>query len=247
MRALVLIAALAMPVIAWLSQMEVFGPDQATVSARYPIVLVPAGYAFSIWGLVFLLDLVHAVRQTTGRRRHDPLLGRVAPATAIGFGLTALWMPLYAQEWLWACLAVIVGAWASLLWTAVALARGGGDGWARLAIPLHAGWLTLATFLNLAQAGLGAGLLPADDQLGWSLGLLAVAAAVLLAANRVLRGDAAYAAAAIWGLAAIHVEQSHGALAGAGTVAWAAAALAALLALQTLWLRLRKSRRHAHL
>ena len=79
MRVLVLLFALAMPVVSWWSQSGAFGPDNGTVSDRYPTLLVAAGYAFSIWGLIFLLDLVYAAWQATGRRRDDALLGRIAP------------------------------------------------------------------------------------------------------------------------------------------------------------------------
>ena len=57
MRLLVLLAAIAMPVVAWLSNSGHFGPDNGTISDLYPTLLVAAGYAFAIWGLIFLLDL----------------------------------------------------------------------------------------------------------------------------------------------------------------------------------------------
>src|SRR5690606_40227966 len=71
MRILVLLLALATPVVAWLSQTGAFGPDQGTISDRYPTLLVAAGWAFSIWSLIFVLDIVHGVLQATGRRKHD--------------------------------------------------------------------------------------------------------------------------------------------------------------------------------
>ena len=58
MRLLVLLAAVAMPVIAWLTSNGTFGPDNGTMSDRYPTLLVASGYAFAIWGLIFLLDLI---------------------------------------------------------------------------------------------------------------------------------------------------------------------------------------------
>lgn len=61
MRLLLLLCALAMPLVAWLSQTGAFGPDQAEISNRYPTLLVAAGYAFSVWGLIFLLDVAYAV------------------------------------------------------------------------------------------------------------------------------------------------------------------------------------------
>ena len=244
MRVLVLLFALAMPVVSWWSQSGAFGPDNGTVSDRYPTLLVAAGYAFSIWGLIFLLDVVYAAWQATGRRRDDALLGRIAPAAAAGFALTAVWMPLFSQGLFWLCLLVIFGALGCLAWAALQLSRAEhGRTWAWLPLSLHAGWLSLAAFLNLAQSALAFGWTQQDAQLVPSLLLFAAAAALLLELNRRMRGNFAYAAAALWGLVAVVVEQSRSALPGAGAATWVAAAIAALLAAQTLWLRARQTRR----
>src|SRR3546814_15927185 len=85
MRLLVLLTAIAMPVVAWLSNTGAFGPDNGTISDRYPTLLVAAGYAFSIWGLLVLPDAAYALGQRTGERRRDATLDRVAPAAEAGF------------------------------------------------------------------------------------------------------------------------------------------------------------------
>ena len=245
MRILVLLLALATPVVAWLSQTGTFGPDQGTISDRYPTLLVAAGWAFSIWSLIFVLDIVHGVLQLTGRRRNDQTLGRIAPATAAGFFLTMIWMPLFSQEMFWLCLAVIFGALGCLAWSALVLSRSRGNAWSWLALSLHAGWLSLAAFLNLAQTIVAHELLPTADMLGWSAVLLALAAALLLALNQAMRGNWGYAAAALWGLVAVYLEQSGSTLAGSSTAAWIAAVIAAALLAQTLWLRLARGRGRA--
>jgi hypothetical protein len=43
MRVLVLLSALSMPAVAWISATGVFGPDIATLSDRYPTLLIAAG------------------------------------------------------------------------------------------------------------------------------------------------------------------------------------------------------------
>ena len=245
MRILVLLLALATPVVAWLSQTGAFGPDQGTISDRYPTLLVAAGWAFSIWSLIFVLDIVHGVLQATGRRKHDAVLGRIAPATAAGFFLTAIWMPLFSQELFWLCLLVIFGALACLAWSALVLSRSRGNGWSWLALSLHAGWLSLAAFLNLAQTIVAHELLPTDAMLGWSAVLFLLAAALLLGLNHAMRGNLAYAAAALWGLVAVYAKQSGSELAGSSTAAWIAAAIAAALLAQTLWLRFARGRGRA--
>lgn len=79
MRLLVLLTAIAMPLVAWFSNNGTFGPDNGTMSDRYPTLLVAAGYAFAIWGLIFLLDLAYAAWQATGERKRDDTLAHVAP------------------------------------------------------------------------------------------------------------------------------------------------------------------------
>ena len=242
MRLLVLLCSLAMPVVAFLSQRGAFGPDTGTVSAQSPTLLVAAGYAFAIWGLIFLFDVLYGIWQATGTRRQDPTLDRIAPLTAAGFALTAAWMPLFAMGLYWACLIVIFAALACLLRAAFVLTD---DAvrlprqwlWAWSPISLHAGWLSLAAFLNLAQAIVAYRWLSTTDMLPWSLVLFAGLAALLPWANHRMRGNIDYAGAAAWGLIAVYLQQSGWDLRGAGVAAWLALALAVLLMAQTAWLR----------
>lgn len=242
MRLLVLLCSLAMPVVAWLSQRGTFGPTNAAVSAQYPTLLLAAGYAFAIWGLIFVFDVLYGVWQATGERRRDATLSRIAPWTAAGFALTAAWMPLFSMGLYWLCLAVIFAALACLLRAAIVLTD---DAqrlpqqwlWAWSPISLHAGWLSLAAFLNLAQVIVAYRLLSTTDMLAWSLVLFAGLAALLLWANHRMRGNVDYAGAATWGLLGVYVMQDGWGLAGATAAAWCALALAVVLVAQTVWLR----------
>ena len=242
MRLVVLLFALLMPITAWMNQQGVFGPTNGEVSDRYPTLLVAAGYAFSIWGLIFLLDLVYAVWQLGGARRRERALTLAAMPAAGGFLLTTVWMPLFSMGLYWICRAVIFGALACMVAAAVQVVRHGQpgrDAVARWALGLHAGWLSLAAFLNLAQVLVAEQVLPGDRMLGWSLPLLAVAAFTLLAINHALRGLLPYVLAAVWALAAVFVKQSGWNLPGSDVMAWAALAVAAVLVAQTVLLRRR--------
>ncbi len=244
MRILLLLTAIAMPVVSWFSQRGTFGPTNGELSDRYPTLLVAAGWAFSVWGLIFLLDLVFAVWQLRPRQRDDATLARVRPAAAAGFALTAAWMPIFSQQLFWLALAVIWTALACLLYCALLLSRApealpGRTAWAWAPLSLHAGWLSLAAFLNTAQVAVAYRLLPVDRMLGWSAALWAAAAVLLLAANHRMRGNLVYVAVALWGLVAAYARQSGSDLPGATTSAWIAAGVAAVLVLQTMWLRLR--------
>lgn len=244
MRVFVLLMSLAMPLVAWFAQRGAFGPTNGAISDRYPTLIVAAGYAFAIWGVIFLLDVAFGLWQVSPRRRRGSALARVRLPAALGFGLTALWMPVFSQQHFLLALAVI---WAALACLALAALRLSRDLhaepwqalWAWLPLSLHAGWLSLAAFLNTAQVIVAFRWLSTTHMLPWSLALFALAAALLLGLNRAMRGNLAYAAAAVWALLAVYVKQTGSGLDGARSAAWIALALAALLLVQTVWLRLR--------
>ncbi len=242
MRLLVLLFSIAMPVVGWLANTGTFGPDNGTMSDRYPTLLVAAGYAFAIWGLIFLLDLVYAIWQLTGDRRRDDTLTRIAPWAAAGFALTTVWMPLFAMSQFWLCLLVIFGATACLIRCAMILShdRTPQQGqWmlAWLPLSMHAGWLSLAAFLNLAQVIVAYNLASTTQMLPWSLVIFGLAALMLLMVNLRMRGNIDYVIAALWALIAVYVKQSGSQLPGAQTAAWVAVAIAVILLLQTVMLR----------
>jgi hypothetical protein len=251
MRYLVLLSSLAMPIVAWFAQAGAFGPDNGTLSARYPTLVVAAGYAFAIWGPIFLLDALFGIWQVLPGSIGDAALQRIRPVAAAGFALTSAWMIVFPAQIFWLALLIIWADLACLLYCALVLAgspqrmdrttAGRLRSWvALLPLSLHAGWLALAVFLNLAQVIVAYQLLPTGAMLGWGLPLLAAAAAVLLIGNRRMRGNAAFAFAGIWGLIGVYVKQSESGLPGAATAAAAAALLAAVLALQTGWLLARR-------
>ena len=168
-----------------------------------------------------------------GVRRADPALARAAPWAALGFAATAAWMPLFSTGLYWLCVLVILAATLGTVRAAMHLRDA--DTVGRWALPLHAGWLMLASALNIAQTVVAYRLLPTDRMLGWSLLLLAIAVVAALAINARLR-SLAYAGAAAWGLVATYVRQSGSALDGAKPAAAAALVAAVLLVAQALWL-----------
>lgn len=243
MRYAVVLLALAMPAVAWMSNQHVFGPDNGTVSDMYPTLLAAAGYAFSIWGLIFVLDIAYAVWQLNAERQPVPA---VRTPAALGFALTAAWMPVFSWGQFWLALLIIWFAWAALLWASVKLvdapSQAGLYPWlAKLPLPLHAGWLSLAIFLNTAQVVVAYRLLDTTAMLGWSLALFGLAAALLLIVTARLRGNWAFVAAAIWGLVAVAVKQFGAGLDGSKVMAWAALVVAAVVLVQAVALQLRRS------
>ena len=237
MRLLVLALALAMPLVGWLSNTGLLGPTNGEISNRYPTLILAAGYAFAIWGPIFLLDVVFGIAQA-GVRAADARLQRIRLLTAIGFALTSLWMMVFTLQWFWLALAIIWGSLGCLLgaaWLAShTRAHPRAPWWQWLPLSLHAGWVSLAVFLNVAQVVVAFELLPVDRMLPWTLVLFALAGLLLLAVVVKLRGNPWYTLAAVWGLLGVHAKQQVSTLPGADLAANVALVLALLVALTAL-------------
>jgi hypothetical protein len=95
-------------------------PQVGSVSDRYPTYVVPAGYAFSIWGLIFALCIAYAVWQMLPAQRANPLLRRVGWLTAAAFAGSTAWEFAFPAGMYGLSVVLIVITLASL---AVAVAR----------------------------------------------------------------------------------------------------------------------------
>lgn len=238
MKYLVALFALAMPIIAWLSNAQVFGPTNGAISDRYPTLIVAAGYAFAIWGPIFLLDLVYGARQLFDRTP-DERLRRIRPWTMAAFVLTSAWMIVFTLQWFWLALAIIWASLACLLyatWQVSHTAQHARSRWWQwLPLSLHTGWVSLAAFLNVAQVIVAFKLFSTTHMLPWTLMLFALVAVLLLGVIVCLRGNVWYAVAAIWGLLGVFVKQHASTLAGAHVAAWVALGLAVVVVATSLW------------
>lgn len=245
MKYLVTLLAWLMPVVAWLSNTGVFGPTNGAISDQYPTLIVAAGYAFSIWGLIFLLDIIFGTWQLFDRRE-DTRSYETRPYIAIAFAMTSAWMIVFSLQLFWLALAII---WISLacLWYAAwrfsnSVRYAPAHWWQRIPLSLHAGWVSLAAFLNIAQVIVAHHLLSTTQMLPWTLVLFVLVAVLLLESIALMRGNPWYALAALWGLIGVYVLQHASNLSGAGKAATIALVLAVIVALETVWLSWQRRR-----
>ncbi|MHA6344132.1 hypothetical protein [Roseivivax sp. CAU 1761] len=200
-----------------------FAADRFPVPQSDPPVQ-PAGYAFAIWGLIYLWLLL-GTGYGLWRRAGDADWTPARPWLALSLGLGAFWLPLAARSVPAATALILVMLATALL----ALRRTGGRDrvWQTAPVALYAGWLTAAAAVSLGLMIAGYGLLPETPA-----ALLAIAGglALALAVQRRLSRAPEYGIAVIWALAGILV-------ANASPPNWpvaglAAAGIAALLALR---------------
>ncbi len=239
-RLIVLAAAIFGVVIGRALDLLGWGQTPAEFSADGDTTLRVAGYAFAIWGLIYLWLLVYAVRQALPRTGESRLIHRLGWPSALAlFGIGG-WIVAAALDWETGTIVLIFGALASLLIPLLgeaeairALPRSDRDRWMTVwPLTLLAGWLTVAAPLNLITVATGNGTLPESlSPTAWAMVAIAGATGVGLVVTARLR-TLAYSLPIAWGLVGAFVaEQSRNpplaqaAIAGAGLVLLGAAFL----------------------
>lgn len=202
--AAVLVAAIAFAGSTWIvPDFGGFDPDQYPVPQIDPPVL-PAGYAFAIWGVIYVWLLLGAgfglIRRGTAGDWAE-----MRPVLALSLVVGASWLPVAKQS----ALAASILIWAMLVPALLALFRAPllDRWWARAPLGLYAGWLSAASFVALGTTLSGWGVMGQVQA-----ALLCIAAAVALAAlvQIALEGVPEYGIATTWALIAIVVNNLSG-------------------------------------
>lgn len=190
------------------------GDDVGTISDRYDSWIDPAGYAFSIWGLIYVASLVFAAYQAAAARSDDSVLVAVRGPVALGFLLSGVWILLFQQELFFAAHVVLIALTAALAVAYARLSRQGrprtrAERWAvATPIGLYLGWATVATVAGTSTTLLAVGVdalwLPASV---WAPIVAAVAGVIAVWVTLAGPPEPGFPLAVAWALTAIAVEQ----------------------------------------
>lgn len=184
-----------------------YGSFVGQQSAAQDIPIVPAGYAFSIWSVIFLMSLIYAIYQALPAYQDNPLFKRIGWYTAGAFFTNTIWM-LVAQfstiNWPTAIIICIILGFALramfLLNTHDRKKEGRAYLIVHIPVSMLAGWVSAATALNIASV------LNIESI---TLGILIIIVTVLGASYIIIKthGNLIYALAVIWALTGIIVRQ----------------------------------------
>lgn len=162
----------------------------------------PAGWAFAIWGPIYLWLLVSAVFGLV-YRRHSEAWEPMRPALIASIAVGAAWLPVAQQSPLYAAAMI----WVMLVTGLAALYRSPREDRLLASWPtgLYVGWLSAAACVALGLNIAGYGLLPSVLTAQVMIGLATVlAATVQLSLGRV----PTYGVSVVWALFAIFVANT---------------------------------------
>ena len=211
------------------------GQDTGAISDRLAAYFVPAGYVFSIWGVIYIGWIAFVIYQFLPSQKANPRSRRLGYVFALSCVFNAAW--LFCWHYLQFGLSVVVMLVllglliASYVRLDVGRASAGRlERWCvDIPFSLYLGWITVATVANISGFLFfikwnGFGLAPEL----WAVIMLAVASLIGLG-MAMTRRDSGYLLVLVWAFAGIAVAQSRAPL--VVTAAWTAAAVALALAL----------------
>jgi hypothetical protein len=207
------------------------GQETGAISDRFAIYFVPAGYVFSIWGLIYLGLIAYAVFQALPAQRENPRLRSIGGLFLLSSLANILWIFLWHYEAFVITLPVMLVLLASLILIYLLLGTGRtsvsrAETWlVRVPFSIYLGWITVATIANATQLlfflGWNGGIISPEV---WTVIMLAVATVVawLMA---ITRRDVAYLLVLVW--AFVGIATKHTGTPMVSTAAWVATALVA--------------------
>ncbi|WP_439123448.1 hypothetical protein [Marivita sp.] len=199
---LVLLAALVFAASPWFTQgFNGFEPDQFPVPQNDPPVQ-PAGYAFSIWGLIYLWIIIGAGFGLL-KRSDDPDWEPMRPPLVLSLAIGATWLPVANVSPVIATILI----WAMLISAFVSLFRvGDTDRWLQQApVAIYAGWLTAASSVSIGLLLGGYGILSGT----WSaIVALSIGLVIALVAQYRLHRAPEYGVTVIWALIGVIVANT---------------------------------------
>jgi len=188
------------------------GNTTAEISDAYPTLLAPAGYVFSIWGIIYALLLVFTVYQAY-QREDTTFLSKISVFFVVGSLANVCWLFLWHYEQIVPSVVPMFLLLATLIAIYLRLQVGKGKVSLKEKLSVHVpfsvylGWITIAAIANVASA------LVAVNWDGWGLGavtwavLLIVIALIVTLMVIVTRKDVAYSLVILWALVGIVAKQ----------------------------------------
>lgn len=197
-----MLAAVVFAAAPWVSQgFNGFAPDQFPVPQDSPPVQ-PAGYAFSIWGLIYLWLGAGALFGAI-KRGEDPDWAPMRPWLFVSLAVGACWLPVANASPVVATVLIWIMLATSL--RCLFLVGDTDRWWQQTPVAIYAGWLTAASSVSIGLLLGGYGVLPATLA---ALAALLLGLGIALVVQYRLHRAPEYGVTVIWALVGVIVANS---------------------------------------
>jgi hypothetical protein len=213
------------------------------ISDALPSYFTPAGYTFSVWGLIYLALIGFAIFQARPVERQRPFLAKIGWLFVISSLANGAWIFAWHYGYYVISVFIMIGLLLTLIAIYLRLNIGRPDpslAWSdklfyQAPFSLYLGWITVATIANISSV---------VNNLGWNgfgiaepvWAMIMIGAAVVVAALLLInRRNLAYAGVLVWALFGIRASATASGEMTLAIIAVVAAVLIAAIALIGYW------------
>lgn len=186
----------------------------AEISNLYPTSFTPAGYVFSIWGIIYTLLIIFSIYQILPKQREKPFVNKISCYYIIGSIANIIWIILWVNEYIIPSTVMMLVLLVSLIaiYLRLNIGKTKTEKVEKLVVHLpfsvYLGWITVATVANVAISlkalnwtGLGL-----SDVL-WTVLMITIATLITLI-SVFSRKDWGYSLVIVWAFIGIMVNQA---------------------------------------
>jgi hypothetical protein len=190
------------------------GKFTSDISDANPTLITPAGYVFSIWGVIYILLGAFVIYQALPSQKGKDYHGKIGWLFVLSCAANIAWLFLWQFQYIIYSVVLMLILLASLLMIYLRLDIGISmpERNERLAIHLpfsvYLGWITVATLANISAAFVSVGqtqLLLGETN--WAVFVLIVAV-IITGVMLWMRRDLAYAGVLVWALVGIYAKHT---------------------------------------
>ena len=190
------------------------GVNTAEISDSNPTLITPAGYVFSIWGIIYVLLGVFVIFQALPSQREKEYTKKTGWLFVLSSLANIVWLFLWQYEILSVSVVFMFLLLATLIAIYLRLNIGKSAGSLREKLAVHVpfsvylGWITIASIANVSV------FLVSENWDGFGIGaetwatLIIIVALVIALLVLATRRDIAYGLVIVWALVGIAVKQS---------------------------------------
>lgn len=175
------------------------------------VLIIPASYAFAIWGLIYLGLFAFAIYQVLPSQRENPNLRKTGYLLTIASVAQSIWVYLFLSRYfvlsVIAMLLILLPLITMYQRLAIGTPASRAEKWfIRYPIGIYLGWISVATIVNIASA------LYINNWNGFGISsevwtvIMVIIATSIAAIALLQRQDIAYSGVTVWALIAIAIE-----------------------------------------
>lgn len=216
------------------------------ISDRFEVYFVPAGYVFSIWGLIYIALIAFAIYQALPAQRENSRLKRIGYLFAASCLANIAWIFLWHYEQFPLTLVAMLALLGLLIAIYLRIGRGREaedvstvERWlVHIPFSIYLGWITVATVANVTS------LLDYLNWGGWGISaevwliIMLMVAGGIASAVTLTRRDVAYMLVILWAFVGIAVK--HAAVSVVAAATWIVTVLLALVLIGSIVLERRQ-------